>query len=212
MTVTIIYDNTAFRHELTPDWGFSCLVEAYGKTILFDTGANCFILLENMKKLDIDPLSIDEVFISHAHFDHIGGLASFLMKNNYVNIYVPASFTEFHYSRQIIYVDQPLKIHEHIYSTGELEGIEQSMVVGTDKGMVIITGCSHPGIEEILSAASVFGKPYAILGGFHGFNEYELFKDLKMICPMHCTQHTAEIKSRFPDKYIEGGAGRIIEL
>jgi len=212
MKIAILYDNTAFRDDLTPDWGFSCLIEAYGKTILFDTGANGFILLENMEKLDIDPSSIDEIFISHAHFDHIGGLTSFLMRNNDVDIVVPASFTEFHHTKKMIYVDQPVKLHEHFYSTGELEGIEQSMMVETDKGMVIIVGCSHPRMEEILSTASRFGKLYAILGGLHGFNEYELFKDLEIICPMHCTQHKAEIKSRYPDKYIEGGAGKIIEI
>jgi 7,8-dihydropterin-6-yl-methyl-4-(beta-D-ribofuranosyl)aminobenzene 5'-phosphate synthase len=74
MKITILYDNTVFQSGLKPDWGFSCLVEAHNRTILFDTGSNGSILLENMKKLDIDPLSIDEVFISHSHFDHISGL------------------------------------------------------------------------------------------------------------------------------------------
>ncbi|MFO7851973.1 MAG: MBL fold metallo-hydrolase [Bacteroidota bacterium] len=212
MKITIIYDNTAYRNDLTADWGFSCLVEAHGKSILFDTGANGFILLENMKKLDIDPSSIDEVFISHSHFDHIGGLSTFLMKNVFVDVYVPGAFTEFHNISRMIHVDQPLEIHEHFYSTGELGGIEQSMVVETEKGLVIIAGCSHPHMGDILSTASRFGKLYGIVGGFHGFNEYELFKDLELICPTHCTQHKAEIKNRFPDKYIKGGAGKIIEV
>jgi len=86
------------------------------------------------------------------------------------------------------------------------------MVVKTEKGHVLIVGCSHPKMKNILGAALQFGKIYAIIGGLHGFNEYELFKDMEVICPTHCTQHIAEIKALYPEKYIEGGAGKIINL
>ena len=212
MKITILYDNTVFLSGLKSDWGFSCLVETHNSNILFDTGSNGSILLENMKKLDIDPLSIDEVFISHPHFDHVGGLSAFLNENNNVKIYVPISLKGIRNAKEIIYVDEPIELHENTFSTGELEHIEQSMAVKTDKGLVLIVGCSHPKMENILKAASQFGKVYAIIGGLHGFNEFELFKDLEVICPTHCTQHIAEIKSLYPDKYIEGGAGKIIEI
>jgi len=65
---------------------------------------------------------------------------------------------------------------------------------------------------HILDAARQFGKIYGIIGGLHGFSEFELFKDLDLICPNHCTQHKAELKRLYPEKYIEGGAGRIIEI
>src|SRR6056297_3602522 len=78
MKLTILYDNTVFNRELTPDWGFAALVEAHGRKILFDTGSDGDILLKNMQKLGIHPAEVDEVFISHAHFDHVGGLSSFL--------------------------------------------------------------------------------------------------------------------------------------
>ncbi len=212
MRISILYDNTAFRDDLMPDWGFACLVEGYGKTILFDTGAKGSVLLDNMQKMHIEPASVETVFISHDHWDHTGGLSAFLEKNSEVNIFIPPSFAEMNVSRKVTRVDQPMKIYEHFYSTGELDGIEQSMVVETDKGLVIIAGCSHPRMEEILSAASQFGKLYAIVGGLHGFSEYSLFSDLELICATHCTQHKAEIKKRYPDKCIEGGAGKIIEI
>jgi 7,8-dihydropterin-6-yl-methyl-4-(beta-D-ribofuranosyl)aminobenzene 5'-phosphate synthase len=37
-------------------------------------------------------------------------------------------------------------------------------------------------------------------------------KNLDVICPAHCTQHIAEIKALYPEKYTEGGVGKIIEL
>jgi len=72
MKITIIYDNTAFRKDLIVDWGFSALVEAKERKILFDTGANGRILLSNMQKLKIDPKGIEDVYISHLHWDHVG--------------------------------------------------------------------------------------------------------------------------------------------
>jgi len=212
MKITILYDNTAFRNDLKSDWGFSCLVEAYNKIILFDTGADGNILLENMKKLNIEPSSVDDVFISHSDFDHIGGLSAFLYENNRVNVYVPASFKGVLNAQRVIHVNKPLVLYENFYSTGELENIEQSMAVKTEKGLVLVTGCSHPEMKIILDTASQFDKIYGIIGGLHGFNEYELFKNLDLICPTHCTMHIAEIKTLYPEKYCEVGAGRIINI
>ncbi|MCK4329989.1 MBL fold metallo-hydrolase [candidate division WOR-3 bacterium] len=213
MKVTIIYDNTVYKEGLQADWGFSCLVEVENTSkILFDTGTNGSILLSNMKKVGIDPKSIDEVFISHAHFDHTGGLSTFLNVNSDVKVYVPVSFRGIRGAKEVISVSGSLKIHENVFSTGELDHIEQSMAVKIDKGIVLIVGCSHPKMAHILDAGSQFGKAYAIIGGLHGFREYDLFKDLELICPTHCTQHKAEIRSLYSEKYIEGGVGRIIEF
>ena len=213
MRITLIYDNVVYKEGLRADWGFSCLVEIPcqgGTKILFDTGTNGSILLSNMEKLNIDPTSIDEVFISHAHFDHVGGLSAFLNVNTDVTVYVPPSLRGVRGVKEVISVSEPLTIHENVFSTGELDHIEQSMAIKTDKGIVIIAGCSHPRMAHILKAASQFGKVYAIIGGLHGFSEFALFKDFELICPTHCTQHKAEIKSLYPEKYINGGIGKII--
>jgi len=211
MKVTIIYDNEAAREGLEADWGFSCLVEVYGKKILFDTGADGSILISNMKKLDIDPKVVEEVFISHSHWDHMGGLYDFLRINK-VRVYIPWSCQKPPGALEVIKVKEPIKIYENIFSTGELQNIEQSLVVKTEKGLMIIVGCSHPGIKNILEAASDFGKPAILIGGLHGFSEFDLVEDLELICPTHCTQFKSEIRSRYPEKYISGGAGKIIEI
>lgn len=212
MKVTIVYDNDVSKEGLEADWGFSCLLEAENiPKILFDTGTKGKMLLANIEKLDIDPSSVNEVFISHAHFDHTGGLADFLGVNKKAKIYVPPSFAG-PVEREAIAISEPTKIHENVFSTGELGGIEQSMAVKTDKGLVVIAGCSHPGVGNILRAVAQFGKVYALIGGLHGFREFDLLKDLELVCPTHCTQFKAEIKSLYPKKYVDGGAGKVITL
>jgi len=212
MKLTIIYDNTSLQHNLQADWGFAALIEAHKKRILFDTGGNGEILLNNMRTLKIDSKSISDVYISHYHFDHIGGLSHFLNENNNAIIHVPLSFRGVRNAKQVIYYDKPQEIFSHFYTSGELESIEQSLAIETDKGLVIVVGCSHPEMDKILRAFKGYGKIYGIIGGLHGFRDYHLFKDFQLICPTHCTQHIAEIKSLYKEKYIEGGAGKIIEI
>ncbi|MEA3487252.1 MAG: MBL fold metallo-hydrolase [Thermodesulfobacteriota bacterium] len=222
MKITIVYDNETSRKDLIPDWGFACLVEAHGRTILFDTGSNGDILLDNMKSLNIDPEFIEIIVISHAHRDHTGGLAGVLRENNNVSLYIPSSYSiPPDSAREIIAVKEPMEICEGVFSTGELQGseqvsygdeIEQSLVVNTDKGQVVIAGCSHPGVKNILEAASTHGRIHALIGGLHGFSEFDLLKGIDIVCATHCTQFKAKIKSLYPDRYIEGGAGRIIDI
>jgi 7,8-dihydropterin-6-yl-methyl-4-(beta-D-ribofuranosyl)aminobenzene 5'-phosphate synthase len=213
MRISIIYDNTAYLQECIADWGFSCYIEhPYAPTVLFDTGSSGEILMSNMKQLHIDPLSIQMVFISHGHFDHVGGLAHFLKHNSEVSVYLPESCSGGKQTEQIVSVSDPLPIGKYLFSTGELGNIEQSLAVQTEKGIVLIVGCSHPNMQDILHAASQFGQIYAIVGGMHGFRQFELFQGLEAICPTHCTQHIQEIRSLYPQAYIQGGAGRVIEL
>ncbi len=152
----------------------------------------------------------DKIFISHDHWDHVGGLSDFLKVNKNAHIYVPGSskFPKI----DVIPITKPIEIQDNVFSTGELQQIEQSLAVKTERGTVLIVGCSHPGVGNILKAAFQFGRSYALIGGMHGFREFDLVKDLEMICPCHCTQYKSEIKKLYPDKSVDGGAAKVIEV
>lgn len=213
MRVTIIYDNETSRKDLRADWGFSCLVEAHGRRILFDAGAKGEILLGNMKKLDIEPSSIGAVFISHADWDHTGGLSDFIAENSAATLYIPPSYRmPPDAAEEVVVVEGPMEISEGIFSTGELQRIEQALVVTTDRGPVVIAGCSHPGVGNILDAASAHGTVHALIGGLHGSEEFERLEGIGTICATHCTEFKEQIASRYSGACIEGGAGRVIDL
>lgn len=215
MKITIISDNTVYKPGLKTEWGFSCLIEIENTPkILFDTSASGSVLLHNMEKLNIEPKTIDCVFISHDHWDHIGGLKSFLKLNDNVKLYLPYSSFSFikPRARELIKVKNSVEIYENVFSTGQLKNIEQSMAVKTDRGLVVIVGCSHPGVGNILNSARQFGKVIALIGGLHGFSDFDLVKDLDLICATHCTEYKERIKKVYPEKFVEGGAGKIIEI
>ena len=73
MILSIVYDNEA-EPGMKKDWGFSCHIETNDTRILFDTGRDGNILLNNMKAMSIYPEEIDIIVLSHAHYDHTGGL------------------------------------------------------------------------------------------------------------------------------------------
>jgi len=213
MKITIVYDNCLARAGLKKGWGFSALIEAANTPlILFDTGNEGAALLDNMKQLGIDPTQIGRIVISHAHGDHTGGLADILEVNSHARIYLPASISVRNTGRDVVAVSRPVNISETVVSTGELKGIEQSLAIKTDKGIVVVTGCSHPGVGEILDVASRYGTVYGIIGGFHGFSNFKRLNGLSLICPCHCTQHTSEIEAMFPEQYVACGAGLTLEI
>ena len=94
VNITVIYDNNSFKDGLRTSWGFSCLITGIEKTILFDTGGDGPLLLENMTQLGIDPNSIELVVLSHEHWDHTGGMAKLLDKNHNMSVYLLESFPQ----------------------------------------------------------------------------------------------------------------------
>jgi len=231
--ITVVYDNNQMLEGLQTDWGFACLVEFEKTKLLFDTGDDGSILLNNMSKLDIHPEDIDLVFLSHFHHDHTGGLNDFLQKNSDVTIYYPQSFppqlveSMKQSGAKLVPISSFQRLQENIFSLGESGGSipEQSMAIRTSKGIVVITGCAHPGIIKILEVAkSSFPEEtiYLAMGGFHLLHQTEnelkstVNQILKMetlnVGPSHCSGDAARKMFReiYKDGYIEIGVGKKI--
>jgi 7,8-dihydropterin-6-yl-methyl-4-(beta-D-ribofuranosyl)aminobenzene 5'-phosphate synthase len=233
--IIIVYDNNPFDSRLKTAWGFSCLVRLPERTILFDTGGDSSILLYNMHQLQIEPKEVEAVVLSHIHGDHVGGLGDFLEQNNSVTVYLPRSFPQT-FKDDVTYLGAKVEeIYEAkelmpgIYSTGELgDGIkEQSLIITTSKGLVIITGCAHPGVVNIIRKAKEVvpdSNVYLVVGGFHlsGASAAELesiidsFRQLgvEKVGPCHCSGDQARrlFEQRYSEGYIEGGVGKRIPL
>lgn len=231
---TILYDNYLYKEGTKPDWGFSCLIEGAEKTILFDTGTNPEILMHNIGQLAVDLKDVEHIVISHNHHDHTGGLDAVLEKNHEVSVYLPVSFP-YEFVRnvesskaEVISVDEPVQICQNVYSTGEMgdQIKEQSLILNTDKGLIIVTGCSHQGIVAILKRAKeLFDRPiHLVFGGFHlgaksNTELGEIIRSFKEIgvekCgATHCTGDEAigMFKRAFGENYLLMGTGRVFEV
>ncbi len=194
-TFAVVYDNEA-AEPLVPAWGFSCYVKRGNARILFDTGWDGEILLHNLSMLGIE--DFDFIVLSHQHWDHIGGLNHVISRTSAVA--VPETFSpnlkrEIARKADLLVVEGPGEIAEGIYTTGVLPRPipEQSLVVETERGMFVVTGCSHPGLEAILRVAERFGRVYGVMGGFHGFSRIELLENYELVVPCHCTVMKKEI-------------------
>ncbi|MBN2180688.1 MAG: MBL fold metallo-hydrolase, partial [Sedimentisphaerales bacterium] len=234
INITVIYDNNPFKEGLETAWGFSCLIRGPEKTILFDTGGNGPLLLENISKLEIEPNNVDLVVISHAHWDHVGGMESFLENNSNVSVYILESFPDDFkkmvdsHGAKIIEIEKPIEICRGVYSTGQLGTSikEQGLIIRTDNGTILITGCAHPGIVSMArKTKELFDENILfVMGGFHlgpasktQLNDViKALKDLqvKYAAPSHCTGDNARalFAEQFGDKYVKIGAGRTIEV
>jgi 7,8-dihydropterin-6-yl-methyl-4-(beta-D-ribofuranosyl)aminobenzene 5'-phosphate synthase len=214
--ITIVYDNVTADERYRADFGFACVVERSGRRFLFDTGANGEILLDNMDRLGFQPSAIDAVVVSHDHWDHVGGLPAFLEQSR-APVYFPSSMAFPYPAERAIPTAGPAAIAEGVYSTGELDALdyplkEQSLLLETPTGLVVVVGCAHPGVDSILQSASCRGRIRALIGGLHGFRDFARLSDVELVCATHCTMHRAEIAQACGASWVDGGVGTTIEL
>jgi len=241
--LTVLYDNTAAAPGLQADWGFACLIEGMDKTILFDTGTKPGILQSNVKALGVDLKNVEAIVISHLHGDHTGGLESVLNANPRVTLYMPAALSEMPEKARlsavgslnrpgttVVLVDKPMDVCPGVHLTGQLSGPPRipEVALWLEKGTecVLITGCAHPGIVDVVRKATELSEKHmdAVLGGFHLMQtpaaEVErIIADMKAAgvrrCgATHCTGEAAIalFRTAFGPDFIPLGVGRKIDF
>jgi 7,8-dihydropterin-6-yl-methyl-4-(beta-D-ribofuranosyl)aminobenzene 5'-phosphate synthase len=234
--ITVLYDNYPGKEGLIAAYGFSCLIRGTEKTILFDTGGNSEILLHNMKMLQIDPGTIDHIVISHYHDDHTGGLLSILERNSKASVVIPEGFPDLEMlnrvtasGNKIVTVRQPTAICSGVFSTGPMQGMglcEQSLLLQSKSGLILLCGCSHPGIVKIIEESMrLFNKQIVFaFGGFHykGAHETRILDTITKFFTLgvigiggsHCTgdEMMQALKTFYGKAYIPMAVGSTITL
>ena len=217
MKITILVENTASpsNPELKSEHGLSIHILHKENRILFDMGiSDAFV--NNSKSLGVDLSSIDIAVISHHHFDHGGGLSSFLELNQNAKIYLRNAPDGESYLRaffflkryigldknlleanpdRFVYVDEKVEILPDVFIISKIElpypkpkgnkylylkknsewqlddfSHELILVIKENDGVVIISGCSHNGMLNVISTVNkeFDGIPIkAFIGGLH---------------------------------------------
>lgn len=116
--VTVLCENVQGCDGVCAEHGLSLFIEANGKRILFDMGQSG-LFAENARSLGIDLSTVDAAVLSHGHYDHGGGIHTFLNINKTAPIYVhPLAFGEYYSGREkYIGLESSLKSCERLIFT-----------------------------------------------------------------------------------------------
>jgi 7,8-dihydropterin-6-yl-methyl-4-(beta-D-ribofuranosyl)aminobenzene 5'-phosphate synthase len=235
LEIRVVFDNTSARADLNRSWGFSAVVDFRGHRILFDAGSDPILLLEHLEKMQIDPESIEQAVISHEHGDHLRGVYWVFEKNPKMQVHFLDCFPEEPFRRATALkmtpnrVKGPFEVVPGIHSTGIVDGLpsEQSLAIETSQGVVMLVGCSHPGIVKLVETVESQRKKDSIrllLGGFHMLRKQpeeikstiNRLQDLQVqtVMPAHCSGDEAKemFQSLYGEQFQAAGAGRLIVL
>ena len=230
----MIYNNTGESTTLKSAWGLSVWVERNNIATLYDTGGDASIIWENISHSDLDIRKLSNIVISHNHWDHKKGLDIILEKtfNKPVVYVVENDFKEYSEKfpqAKIRGVSGPMTIDTDIWTTGKLPAsykggvlYEQSLVLSQKDTVVLLTGCSHSGIIDMIKTVkgTFPGKKVELVaGGFHLIQKsdteiMEISNELKdlyvdKIAPSHCTGKKAInlFKAEWGERFVDFNIG-----
>lgn len=185
-------------HNEMNEHGLSLYIEYADEKILFDTGQSD-LFLKNAEKMRVNLSLIDFVVLSHGHYDHGNGLMYLSKKTllchpdvflkryrdeTYIGLNQPKKAVEekFHLitSKEPYFITKDIcflgevnpKETKYVLEDGSTDYIpdDSALAIYSKNGIIIITGCSHAGILNIIEKSKeVFNKDkiYAVIGGFH---------------------------------------------
>lgn len=236
ITLTILDDNYRYAQGTLTDWGFSCLIEGTDKTILFDTGGTASTFFANAVKIGVNLAAVRHLIVSHDHADHLAALSPLLRMNQQTTVWLPYSASAAtkgivqRSGAQLRQEKDAVEVCQNVYLTGEMTasvGNEQALIVETPEGLIVVVGCSHPGIVSILERAKQQRNReiYLVVGGFHMIDSQgndlprntilsvvNQVKSLgvKKCSATHCTGGLAIslFKEAFASDYEQAGTGR----
>lgn len=232
VTFTIIYDNNPYDPNLRMSWGFACWIETEEQVVLFDTGADGPTLLGNMEKLGLAPEAVDLVVLSHIHGDHVSGLPGLLEAGADPVIYVPSQFPpsfKDNLRAQGYQVEEASKFTEvrpGLYTTGGLGTsiVEQALAVSTPAGLVVVTGCAHPGVDHMVRSVvdNTQAEIVLVIGGFHlrsasrshieGIIANFRQMGVQRVAPVHCSGDQARqiFAQAYGEDCLLAGVGQVV--
>jgi len=183
-SITVVYNHIRGDSdaELQTGGGLSAFVRFKGQVVLFDTGGETSPLLQNIEELGHSMGRLDAVVISHNHWDHVYGLPGVLsVTRDDPRVYVPESAQEAILQQNpradVVAVSEPTQFMPGMWLVGPLQVAhrsatvsEQALVLDHEDGLIVLVGCSHPGIVAIVEdVKKTLGdrKIQLVAGGFH---------------------------------------------
>jgi len=132
MRIITLAENTAISEEFGHEHGLSLYIETKQHKVLFDMGASS-LFSKNAKLLDIDLSMVDVAVVSHGHYDHGGGLETFLQLNSQAKVYLNQNAFAKYYANKpggektFIGLDEKLSANDRIIFAGNHVGIDREL-------------------------------------------------------------------------------------